>query len=65
VDEPEAAAAPVLTHERRGPMLGRDDQSSDTVVDVMTEEQLLRGLETLTPTEPSASGGNGPRERGR
>ncbi|MEW5962039.1 MAG: DNA-directed RNA polymerase subunit omega [Pseudomonadota bacterium] len=65
VDEPEAAAAPVLTHERRGPMLGRDDQASDTVVDVMTEEQLLRGLETLTPTEPSASGGNGPRERGR
>lgn len=65
VDEPEAAAAPVLTHERRGPMLGRDDQTSDTVVDVMTEEQLLRGLETLTPTEPSASGGNGPRERGR
>lgn len=65
VDEPEAAAAPVLTHERRAPMLGRDDLASDAVVDVMTEEQLLRGLETLTPTEPSASGGNGPRERGR
>ena len=66
VDEPEAAAAPVLTHERRGPVLGRDDQSSDTVVDVMTEEQLLRGLESMTPTEPSSNGGsNNPRDRGR
>ena len=32
-------------------MLGRDDQSTDTVVDVITEEQLLRGMESLTPTE--------------
>jgi len=60
VDEPEEGAAPVLINERRGPMLGRDDQSSDTVVDVLTEEQLLRGMESLTPTEPSAAiGGNG------
>ena len=60
VDEPEAAAAPVLTTERRSPLLGRDDQSSDTVVDVLTEEQLLRGMESLTPTEPSAAiSGNG------
>lgn len=65
VDEPEAAAAPVLTHDRRGPTLGRDDQSSDTVVDHMTEEQLLRGLESMTPSEPSASGSGGPRERER
>jgi DNA-directed RNA polymerase subunit omega len=65
VDEPEAVAAPMLTVERRGPMLGRDDQSSDTQVDMLTEEQLLRGLESMTPTEPSSSGGNGPRERGR
>jgi DNA-directed RNA polymerase subunit omega len=41
----------------RRPVLGRDDQSSDTVVDVITEEQLLRGMESLTPTEPSANGG--------
>ncbi len=46
VDEPEAAAAPLLAADRRAPILGRDDQSSDTVVDVMTEEQLLRGLES-------------------
>ena len=62
VDEPEAAAAPSLPQDRR-PMLGRDDQSSDTVVDVITEEQLLRGMESLTPTEPSANGGSGRGDR--
>lgn len=67
VDEPEAVAAPVLTVERRQPVLGRDDQSSDTQVDVLTEEQLLRGLESMTPSEPSATGTGpaNPRERGR
>ncbi len=60
VDEPEAASAPIMTPDRRTPLLGRDDQSSDSVVDYMTEEQLLRGMESLTPTEPSAAlGGNG------
>ena len=34
---------PSLPVERR-PVLGRDDQSTDTVVDVITE-QLLRGME--------------------
>lgn len=58
VDEPEAVAAPIVQQDRR-PMLGRDDQSSDNAVDVMTEEQLLRGMESLTPTEPSSNGGNG------
>ena len=57
VDLPESAAAPMLPVDRR-PTLGRDDQSSDTVVDVITEEQLLRGMESLTPTEPSANGGS-------
>ena len=56
VDEPEPGAAPTLPQERR-PILGRDDQSTDTQVDVITEEQLLRGMESLTPTEPSANGG--------
>jgi len=66
VDEPEAGAAPVLAPDRRTPLLGRDDQSSDTVVDVLTEEQLLRGMESLTPTEPSAAlGGNGGGRNGR
>jgi DNA-directed RNA polymerase subunit omega len=58
VDEPEKVAAPQLPQDRR-PILGRDDQTSDTQVDVMTEEQLLRGMESLTPTEPSANGGTG------
>jgi DNA-directed RNA polymerase subunit omega len=58
VDEPEKAAAPQLPQERRQ-FLGRDDQTSDTQVDMMTEEQLLRGMESLTPTEPSANGGSG------
>jgi DNA-directed RNA polymerase subunit omega len=64
VDEPEAAAAPVLTSDRRAPTLGRDDMSRDGVVDTMTEEQLLRGLESMTPSEPSAGNG-GPRDRER
>ena len=51
LDEPEPGAAP--THPLR-PMLGRDDQSTDTLVDMMTEEQMLRGLESLKPTDPSA-----------
>ncbi|MEL6297138.1 MAG: DNA-directed RNA polymerase subunit omega [Pseudomonadota bacterium] len=70
VDEPEAEAAPLLAADRRGPMLGRDTQSQDNQVDVMTEEQLLRAMETLTPTEPSAAlggptsgGGGGSRSR--
>jgi DNA-directed RNA polymerase subunit omega len=33
VDEPEAAAAPVLANDRRAPTLGRDDMSRDGVVD--------------------------------
>ncbi len=66
VDEPEAVAAPLLPPERRAPVLGRDDESSDAVVDVMTEEQLLRGLESMTPSEPSANGGpSGVRDRDR
>jgi DNA-directed RNA polymerase subunit omega len=64
VDEPEAEAAPMLTSERRSPLLGRDDQSSDTQVDMLTEEQLLRHLESLTPTEPSAALGSSGGGRG-
>lgn len=49
----------MLAPERRPVMLGRDDQSQDAVVDqiTMSEEQLLRGMESLTPTEPSSNGG--------
>ena len=54
VDEPEAVAAPVLSRDFR-PTLGRDDQSTDTTVDTMTEEELLRGLEQLSPEETTRS----------
>lgn len=62
VDEPEADSAPMIAAERRSPVLGRDDTATDTAVDVLTEEQLLRGMENSTPTEPSAAlgSGNGP-----
>jgi len=64
VDEPEADAAPALAAERRAPILGRDDMSRDGIVDTMTEEQLLDGLKSMTPSEPS-SGTGGPRDRER
>ena len=65
VDEPETEAAPVIASERRSPILGRDDHGTDTVVDILTEEQLLRGLETMTPSEPSSTGSGGVRDRSR
>lgn len=65
VDEPEALAAPLLPEDRRAPSLGRDDMASDANVDVMTEEQLLRGLESMTPLEPSANIGSGGNSRDR
>ena len=55
IDEPEAAAAPILQSEHRA-TLGRDDQTTDVVVDLMTEDALLRGLEQLTPAAGSAMG---------
>ncbi len=54
VDEPEAVAAPILSRDLR-PTLGRDHQSTDTTVDTMTEEELLRGLERLSPEESTKS----------
>ena len=58
VDEPESTAVPTLPHANR-PVLLRDDPSTDRVVDVMTEEQLLRGMERLTPMESSTGSGGG------
>jgi DNA-directed RNA polymerase subunit omega len=58
VDEPELAAVPTLPH-ARGSFLLRDDPSTDTIVDMMTEEQLLRGMEKLVPMEWSTGSGGG------
>ena len=55
IDEPETAAAPILPREPR-PILGRDDPTTDMVIDTMSEEALLRGLEQLTPAAGSAMG---------
>ena len=57
IDEPEEAAAPVAPQRQDRPILGRDSQSSDTTIDAMTEEELLRGLENWTPVEPQISPG--------
>jgi DNA-directed RNA polymerase subunit omega len=55
VDEPESTVA---VHEHRT-VIVPDDRSTDTVIDTLTEEALLRGLEKLTPMDPSAGGGRG------
>jgi DNA-directed RNA polymerase subunit omega len=57
VDEPEPSPVPTLPHARA--VLLPDEPSTDTVVDIMTEEKLLRGLENLTPMEPSTRSGSG------
>lgn len=56
VDEPEPEAVPLLASDTRAPLLGQDDQSQDTVIDRMTEEELLRGLESLSPPETTHGG---------
>jgi DNA-directed RNA polymerase subunit omega len=40
-------------------MLGREDQSTDSMVDVITEDQLLWGLKSLKPADPSANANGG------
>jgi len=59
VDEPETDSAPMIpaAPESSRPVLGRDDRRTDKVVDKvqMTEEEVLRGLESLIPIEASAS----------
>jgi DNA-directed RNA polymerase subunit omega len=56
IDEPEVAAAPVFAVDAR-PRLGRDDPTLDQMVDTMTEEDLLRGLQKQMPEELSATEG--------
>ena len=50
IDEPEAVAAPVAPRQERS-TLGRDSQSTDTTIDTITEDELLRGLGSLTPVQ--------------
>ena len=56
VDEPEPEAAPVISTETRSPVIiGQDDPMMDNNIDTMTEEELLRGLESLPPAETGGS----------
>jgi DNA-directed RNA polymerase subunit omega len=52
IDEPEAGAAPTLPETLRL-TLGRDHRSEDTVVEIMTEDALLRAMGQLTPEDPA------------
>lgn len=52
VDEPEPEVTPALASDLRGPTIGQDSQGSDNVVlDRMSEEDLLRGLESISPPD--------------
>ena len=55
IDEPETVAAPMLPEGLR-PILGRDDPTIDAGVDTLTEEQLLRAMQTLSPEDPTKDG---------
>ena len=56
VDEPEAEAVPMLSNDPRMPVLAQDDQTSDTVIDRMSEEELLRRMATQSPSDGSNAG---------
>ncbi len=56
VDEPEAEAVPMLSTDTRMPVLGHDDQSTDTTIDKMTEEELLRRMASQAPSDGSNAG---------
>jgi len=45
-------------------MLGRDDASIDTRIEVMTEDTLLRGMKSQVPEEPSQAAGDKDQSRG-
>jgi hypothetical protein len=63
VDEPESAAVPTLPEIDR-PALGSDDPSTDTAVDAMTEEDLLRRMRVLAPMDANTRGGGGAEGQG-
>lgn len=59
VDEPEPEEVPLIESDRgpsAAPIIGQDDQSTDTQIDRMSEEDLLRGLESMAPPEMSHAG---------
>jgi DNA-directed RNA polymerase subunit omega len=51
VDEPEPDAVPLLSSSPERNYFSRDDQTADVVIDRMTEEELLRGMERSIPSD--------------
>ncbi len=56
VDEPEPEEVPLMAPDSVAPVLAHDDPSTDTTIDRMTEEELLRGLESLASGDSSNAG---------
>lgn len=56
VDEPEPEEVPLLETGSRGQIIGQDSADTDAQANRMSEEELLRGLESLAPAEMSHSG---------
>ena len=54
VDEPEPEATPQITSESNVPIIGQDDPGTDGTIDQMSEEELLRGMESLSMTESNS-----------
>jgi DNA-directed RNA polymerase subunit omega len=50
IDEPEAVATPMLPAVMRV-TLGRDHQSEDLTIDMMSKDALLRAMKALVPEE--------------
>jgi len=55
VDEPEPDEAPLIAPEPVAPVMAQDDQDSESSIDRMTEEELLKGLEDLASIESNAA----------
>jgi DNA-directed RNA polymerase subunit omega len=56
VDEPEPEAAPALPSSRSANVLGPDDPFGESVIDRITEEELLQGLARSIPAEAATGG---------
>lgn len=54
VDEPEPEATPQIAAETNVPIIGQDDPGSDMVVDQMSEDELLRGMESIALSESNS-----------
>jgi len=56
VDEPEPDAVPLLSPAPDRTVFSRDEEHSDLIIDRMTEEELLRGLERSIPSDQQQGG---------